>query len=234
MATDSNQNGITIQADGVTVDLNGFSLVGTGTPGNGNGIRVSGVRGDIVILNGKVLSWSANGINTAGMVRGRIEGMESSLNGLTGIVVGPSNVLLGNVAMENGEAGITVGGAPPYTGGRVIGSHVAMNGSGGIGVTLDFVVIEGNFVSQNGAIGIFTSTADYGTIEENRVFGTQILDGIVTGDNVVIRNIVAANRTGIVTPPAATNARVGPFVSATDLPTANPFANVVYDNPAPP
>jgi hypothetical protein len=46
------QHGITISADHVTLDLNGFSLIGVA--GSGDGIRVPAARLNLVIYNGTV------------------------------------------------------------------------------------------------------------------------------------------------------------------------------------
>src|SRR5262245_22855483 len=50
------QNGITVQADHVTLDLGGFTLAGTA--GALKGIILSGAHKDLVLRNGMVTGWS--------------------------------------------------------------------------------------------------------------------------------------------------------------------------------
>ena len=56
------ENGVVISADDVTVDLNGFTLLGPGT-GSGSGIVVSGARRNITIRNGRIHGFGAHGIS---------------------------------------------------------------------------------------------------------------------------------------------------------------------------
>jgi len=59
----SGTNGITIAANNVTIDLNGFALIGVSGSSNGIGSANSGSFGDISIFNGTVRNWGAGGIN---------------------------------------------------------------------------------------------------------------------------------------------------------------------------
>jgi parallel beta-helix repeat protein len=120
-------SGITITADNVTVDLNGFALAGA--PGSVNGIFVSGVHNNIVIENGVVSSWGTAGFSmfnarnscvrnvqvfgngTAGISfgsYGRVEGCTSSSNGTTGFIIGFGSVVKGCTAATNGGTGFMV------------------------------------------------------------------------------------------------------------------------------
>src|SRR5258708_5518412 len=60
----SGQNGITIQADNVTVDLEGFALIGTA--GSLNGITVVSGKQNIVLYNGILRGWGGNGLDAGG------------------------------------------------------------------------------------------------------------------------------------------------------------------------
>ena len=53
-------NGIVIDADNVTLDLNGFALIGA--PGSLNGVLVAMQRNNIVVKNGVVSNWGRAGV----------------------------------------------------------------------------------------------------------------------------------------------------------------------------
>ena len=55
------ENGITINADDVTIALNGFSLIGV--PGSIDGVRVEGAHRNITVKNGTVSDWDDEGVD---------------------------------------------------------------------------------------------------------------------------------------------------------------------------
>ena len=75
-------NGITVQADDVSIDLNGFAMIGTGA---NNGILVSGTRTNLLVSNGTIRNWTT-GVNAVTGNSCRFERLrvERSLNGLSG------------------------------------------------------------------------------------------------------------------------------------------------------
>ena len=75
-------NGITVQADDVSIDLNGFALIGTGA---NNGILVSGTRTNLLVSNGTVRNWGS-AVNAVNGNHSRFERLrvERSLTGLSG------------------------------------------------------------------------------------------------------------------------------------------------------
>jgi hypothetical protein len=77
------QGGITITADDVTLDLNGFSL--NGVPGSSNGITVSGQATNVVIRNGTVRNWGGDGIDSTLAQRAVVEDVAVRLNGGEGL-----------------------------------------------------------------------------------------------------------------------------------------------------
>ncbi|MES2922249.1 MAG: hypothetical protein V4819_11925 [Verrucomicrobiota bacterium] len=58
---------INISADGVTLDLNGFTITSTTSPAGGAGIRLSGTRRNVAIFNGNL---QGGGTNTGGVYSG--------------------------------------------------------------------------------------------------------------------------------------------------------------------
>ena len=61
MTGEAAQNGITIAADNVTLDLNGFSLIGVA--GSLDGVHVEGAADNIVIRNGLIREWDGDGVH---------------------------------------------------------------------------------------------------------------------------------------------------------------------------
>ena len=61
----ANKHGIEIAASGVTLDLNGFDLVGVPAMGAFDGVRATAVGGqnNIAVVNGSVRNWGQDGIN---------------------------------------------------------------------------------------------------------------------------------------------------------------------------
>jgi len=99
------RNGISIESSGVTLDLMGFNM--QGVPGSLDGIRTTTVGfaalWRIVIRNGSVSDWGANGIKTS-FRGGSIEAMHVSNNGAWGIhdEFGNSVRISGCTALNNG------------------------------------------------------------------------------------------------------------------------------------
>ena len=97
-------NGITIQTDDVSLDLNGFSLVGNRE--SLAGILVAGARRNIAIRNGTVRNWTA-GIAAETSTHCRFESLHVSSNGGAGISVGANSTVVGCAAYSNDGNGIT-------------------------------------------------------------------------------------------------------------------------------
>src|SRR6202030_3369869 len=72
-------SGITISANNVTLDLNGFALVGGGS-GNVTGINVPAAQQNILIRNGTVRGWTNGGINASNATNSVIQGVRLSNN----------------------------------------------------------------------------------------------------------------------------------------------------------
>lgn len=83
------QTGIDVQTSNVTIDLNGFTLTGGATPGNG--ITIAGFR-NVVIENGAVRGWDT-GIDAFGCGNCRIEGVQASSNHNLGMKLGQNSTV---------------------------------------------------------------------------------------------------------------------------------------------
>ena len=65
------QDGITIAASDVTLDLMGFAL--TGVAGSLKGVRISGGAFNIAVRNGTVRSWGGEGVDAASAANGQYQ-----------------------------------------------------------------------------------------------------------------------------------------------------------------
>jgi parallel beta-helix repeat protein len=103
------KHGIEIAASGVTLDLNGFDLVGVPGMGAFSGViaTVSGLR-DIALVNGSVRNWGADGVLLAGVGTDciRIERLSASNNAGSGIAGGTGSVIVNCTAHDNGNNGL--------------------------------------------------------------------------------------------------------------------------------
>lgn len=103
----SSANGIVIQADNVTLDLNGFALIGAA--GSADGIVVSGTRRNVIVRNGVVRGWGGDGIDAADDTNVVVVNVAASDNGGDGIRVGPASVVTGCTSTGNTGDGIALG-----------------------------------------------------------------------------------------------------------------------------
>lgn len=133
----ANMTAILVQADDVTIELNGYAIIGptvcTGAGatlvcaplGTGRGIDAAGHQ-NIKVCNGTV-----RGLGSSGIVTGKgaiIESVRVTSNGLVGINVF-SGTVTGNTAFGNGSSGIEV------STGTVSNNTAADNGINGISVS---------------------------------------------------------------------------------------------------
>ena len=106
----ANVNGININADHVTLDLNGFEVVGS--PGTATyGIRVATAHYHVTILNGTVRNWPGNGvtIQNSNTTTVRVERVRELNNDGYGIALGINSVAVDCMAIYNAAAGIKGG-----------------------------------------------------------------------------------------------------------------------------
>jgi len=100
-------NGVTIEASDVTLDLNGFALIGV--EGSSNGVLVSGTRTNLVIANGVIRGWGEHGVSAVTATGARVCSLSSSYNGGRGIWVGDAAIVKDCSVRNNGDSGIRAG-----------------------------------------------------------------------------------------------------------------------------
>jgi hypothetical protein len=139
-------DGITVDADGVTIDMLDHGLLGV--PGSLCGIRVLAGHSAIHVMDGYVRQWENCGINTEGAVDCRLIEISAEGNGMDGLRVGEGSSIVDCTARGNGGDGIK-------TEQDCVVSGVTSNENGGDGVSLGLhSSITGSTASENERFGI--------------------------------------------------------------------------------
>jgi hypothetical protein len=231
-------NGILITTSGhVTLDLNGFQLVGV--PGSLNGVSGSPVGSIVTIKNGTIRNWGSNGIALA-------EGpylvmdVHARSNGLDGIQVDVASIVTKCTAYANGRDGISVGrgslvsecvarfntgdGIKNLTGRVTIRDCVA-NSNTGDGIEVDDLsYVVDNTAAENGA-GIHAVGTDNRIEANNTLGGAQGID-IDSAGNLIIKNSASGSVTNYSIVAGNT---VGPILGVADpIASTNPWANFSF------
>jgi hypothetical protein len=192
-----NTTAIQITSDSVTIDLNGFSILGPvscpsdglhATPGcTVNGVPLvsaSGIGVDSATfakLNTRVVNGTINGMGQAGVylyVNSRVESINITSNGVYGIYTF-GGVIRDTLVRANGQIGILSSGV------LMVNSRSIFNG--GVGVqTGNVSYLNGNVVALNGGLGLnITANTRYtdNNLDSNNGGGVQISGGTSGGTN---------------------------------------------------
>ncbi len=153
----SGKRGITVTADNVTIDLNGFSM--TGVPDSKEGIFFDTGTAGAVVKNGVIRSWGLTGLDGSNLKSGYFTQIISESNNGYGFNLGDNCTVIKCTARDNTQAGIKANDN------YLIESCLARHNTGGAG----FILFSGGMISgcvaeQNGYEGI---RADYETIIKN-------------------------------------------------------------------
>jgi hypothetical protein len=187
--------GITISADNVTLDLNGFALIGGGS-GSVTGIKVPAAQKNILVRNGTVRGWTNGGINASNATNSVIQGIRLSNNSAPSTFFNIAGLSVGNgstvkdcfVANNSNSSGISVGNACS------VSSCVARANSDGAGIrVMDNCSVVGNISDSNGT-GITMGSGnriDSNSCTFNSNAGVLIPSGAT--NNLVIRNNARGN-----------------------------------------
>ena len=147
----SGENGINIQANNVTLDLNGIPVMGVS--GSLNGIQISSAT--VTVHNGIVSGWGQYGVNATGM-NVTLQGLTVCSNSLYGISVGSNSSVTGNNLVGNnasntaGYAGLIVAGSDTLVqNNHVVASGGGVSGDGILALGSGNIIIQ-NFVEGNG------------------------------------------------------------------------------------
>ena len=206
-------DGITITANNVTVDLNGFTLSGIAA---GNGIAISNAA-DVRIINGSIRNW-ATGINNVGGTRTSVEKVR--ISDCTGIGFSTTAAGYGDVrncAVSNcGSHGIRLQG-----GAQIIGNVLTNNGGSGIRIEAPAGEVRGNSCAYNN-IGV-EILFDSVVVDSNTIQSNSYALRVVNSGNSIRRNTVHANSNAHI---IFAGNDVAPFEAAAT--STNPHANLSY------
>ncbi len=175
--------GITITANDVTLDLNGFTLRG----GTGDGVLVSGFpKKNIEIRNGTVAGWADDGIDAAFCQNCRFEDLRLLGNAGTGLKARDNSVVSGCTAQENGT------GISTFAGCAV--SNCTARSNTGTGISAGTNNTLADCVSElSGGVGI---AVGFGARVHNSVSASSGDDGFQTFADAVVQDCTARNNTG--------------------------------------
>lgn len=147
------KHGIEIEASGVSLDLNGFTLAGVA--GSLCGVYTSSTSEDVGIRNGRVTGWGEDGVSVVVVVGqrcGTIENVVASRNGERGIHAGTGAIVRGCTAHDNGAVGISV-----YTSAVVDTCSAFANGNNGISGS-EGTTITACSAGGNAGLGIYVGS----------------------------------------------------------------------------
>lgn len=184
----SGKHGIEITASNVTLDLNGFSLVGGS--GSLDGVNIATSRGvNIRVHNGMIQSWGGSGLkmeyNAGNPPQGSIVGIHANNNGADGIVVEFNSEVIDCVATDNVGDGIKGGSIAQIT-----GCQASSNGGDGIYSGQMSVVTECRATGNDGtgfALALGSVISD--SVAAGNAVG-------ITGQGCVIRSCIAHTNAG--------------------------------------
>ena len=180
-----------LAADDVTIDLNGFEIVGphvcTGQgsgiscPNVGSGDGIGGLPTNVAVKNGTVRGFGRGIWVTS---RSRIEQVNVRENRLAGISMGGRGHIVRDCVVErNGAEGIWVNIQSVVTGNTATG-----NGNHGIRCDADCTIRE-NTAVDNGGNGIQASRS----VVTGNVASLNTGDGINSGSSAVTNNVITLN-----------------------------------------
>lgn len=134
----TNQYAIIITASNVTIDLNGYALVGPGkTQGTtGGGILASNTAGLVVVRNGTVSDWCEWGVRLDGN-DSVVSDVSSAANGSGGIRVGTGGIVRNCVGSRNGSSDSITAAYGIYVSSRGLAENNTCNeniGTSGYGI----------------------------------------------------------------------------------------------------
>jgi len=195
----SGQSGIIVQAGNVTIDLNGFELVGVAGASNGIFSAPSLSLTNLVVRNGTIRNWPGGGVAGAPRGQGRYEALRVMGNGSTGIFSGVGSIVadcsfVGNapaISLDSGSVvrncvirrsrgdGIRVG-----YGSSVIDCAIEESDDNGL-FTDESCTIRGCSVTLSGLAGI---DAGPGNTVEGTSCGYNGDAGILAGEGTTVKN----------------------------------------------
>jgi parallel beta-helix repeat protein len=172
----ANPGGIGILASGVTLDLMGFELNGSG--GSSAGIAVAPGLANICIRNGTVRGWRYDGVNISS-ANSSLQDLRVSENSGNGLVVGDGSVVRGCTASFNTGSGIVARDACSILGCVVFANQTNGISIGAAGVVRDCSAMSNRLfgVSTGRGASIQHCNAAYNNLTGIRAFAGSTVTG---------------------------------------------------------
>jgi parallel beta-helix repeat protein len=200
------KHGIEITASGVTLDLNGFDLLGVQGIGNFDGVSVTvSDLLNITVRNGSIRGWADAGVDLGSndAFNSRVQDLLARGNNGIGIHLGTASSAVNCSASENGSIGISVGGTGKLSnclafnnidkgfrclsGSTVTDCSAYFNLLGGFSCGSNCIVANCSS-STNEGNGIFV---DGGSTVTNCTATSNTLSGIVTSGGCIVSRCTA-------------------------------------------
>jgi len=202
--SDQNTTAIQVTADNITIDLNGFAILGPNLAnGVGQGVSASS-RTNVAVLNGTVRGMGERGVHLGN--KARAEGLRLISN-TDGIEVGVDSLVQETTALNNRVAGIVAFGKS-----AILNSVANQNGEFGIS-TADDCLIQGNIALGNARYGILTGSNS--TVLQNTVTGNGDFGLFLNSRTGYAQNVIAENGT-ITGPQVSGGIQMGTNVCGSD------------------
>lgn len=184
----ANKHGIEIAASGVTLDLNGFELVGVPEMGAFDGVTTSVTAlTDIAVLNGSVRDWGDEGVDLrTRSARGSIvKSVRASGNTGAGVSVGDACTVSDSTASSNGSDGFSISNAS-----LISGCTASLNTGNGIDAASGCTVAECNtYANEESGIRVATGSTVTGCAARlNAIDGIQCFSACVIRGNTCSGN----------------------------------------------
>jgi parallel beta-helix repeat protein len=144
------QHGITVMADDVTIDLNGYTL--TGVTGSLDGIHVGQGRSVMTVRDGNLKNWGGYGLGAIGTSSAHVTNVSLIGNGIDGVRIGPNGSIEKCIAEGNVGTGFSFG-----PGSNVAFCTAASNQSTGFNGSTRCTITDST-AQGNGGIGFSPSS----------------------------------------------------------------------------
>jgi parallel beta-helix repeat protein len=194
---ETGKNGIEISASDVTLDLNGFTLMGVTGSGSGVGVPYGSHRDNISIHEGTIRGWGSAGVDLhcEACAGAQLTNLRVVSNAGQGITVGTRSMVSDSMVADNGGAGLNAPGYATVT-------RVTARDNGGDGIDAGpGSVVTNSISSENAGVGIRVmegSVLEGCTADSNFTDGFQVFGrGNLIGGNTAYQNGVYGDGAGV-------------------------------------
>jgi parallel beta-helix repeat protein len=188
------KHGIEVNANGVTLDLNGFEI--RGVAGSLVGVRAV-ITENLSVRNGAIRDWGGSGVEASVGQYSTFENLRCGDNGVTGMRVNAGSVLRGCVANENTTDGFICVSLSGNANSRVtVLENCSASGNGGHGFNLVSSASLQNCTAEfSGGDGI-SATVFYSVTAINCTVVSNTGNGISLSGSSTLTNCTARENTG--------------------------------------